>query len=133
MQPSIIARHLRQGLGDYLRTTFPIASPIFSKVIDDLIEKPGGIFRGPFVSVALPFLKGERPTSLFKAFQVPFEPHVHQVKAFHRLLGATPKSTIVATGTGSGKTECFLLPVLEHCWRERQAGRPGIKAILIYP
>ena len=41
------------------------------------------------------------------------------------------RSTIIATGTGSGKTECFLYPILDHCRRE--AGKPGIKAIVIYP
>ena len=37
----------------------------------------------------------------------------------------------MATGTGSGKTECFLYPILDYCLQ--QQGRPGIKAILIYP
>ena len=37
----------------------------------------------------------------------------------------------MATGTGSGKTECFLYPILDHC--RARAGTPGIKAILIYP
>jgi len=37
----------------------------------------------------------------------------------------------VATGTGSGKTECFLYPILDHCYQHR--GEPGVKAILIYP
>jgi DEAD/DEAH box helicase domain-containing protein len=39
----------------------------------------------------------------------------------------------VATGTGSGKTECFLLPLLDHCRLEHAEGSRGIKAILIYP
>ena len=38
---------------------------------------------------------------------------------------------MVATGTGSGKTECFLYPILDYC--RGQAGTPGIKAILVYP
>ncbi|MEA5474527.1 DEAD/DEAH box helicase [Synechococcus sp. CCY9201] len=37
------------------------------------------------------------------------------------------------TGTGSGKTECFLLPLLEHCRLQHAQGQRGIKAILIYP
>ena len=41
------------------------------------------------------------------------------------------RSTVVATGTGSGKTECFLYPILDYC--RQRAGRKGIKAILIYP
>src|SRR6185436_13682162 len=42
-------------------------------------------------------------------------------------------NTIVATGTGSGKTECFLYPVLDHCSRAIKAGERGVKALVIYP
>ncbi|MCD7854253.1 MAG: DEAD/DEAH box helicase [Clostridiales bacterium] len=37
----------------------------------------------------------------------------------------------MATGTGSGKTECFLYPILEYCYRHRR--ERGIKALIIYP
>ncbi len=60
-----------------------------------------------------------------------FTPYRHQRTAFSRLAANAGRSTVVATGTGSGKTECFLYPILDHC-RER-AGTPGIKAIVIYP
>ena len=60
-----------------------------------------------------------------------YSPYLHQERAFARLSGPNPKSTIIATGTGSGKTECFLYPILDHCYRHR--GEPGIKAVLIYP
>ena len=42
-------------------------------------------------------------------------------------------NALVATGTGSGKTECFLYPVLDHCVRAKSAGEQGIKALVIYP
>ena len=41
----------------------------------------------------------------------------------------------MATGTGSGKTESFLLPILERAFRRacrRDAG-PGVRALLLYP
>ncbi len=38
-----------------------------------------------------------------------------------------------ATGTGSGKTECFLLPILAHCLQMQKEAQRGVKAILIYP
>lgn len=38
---------------------------------------------------------------------------------------------MIATGTGSGKTECFLYPILEYCYRH--IGERGIKALIIYP
>jgi DEAD/DEAH box helicase domain-containing protein len=47
-----------------------------------------------------------------------------------RRSAAAPQATLVATGTGSGKTECFLYPILDHC---AAAAGPGIKAIVIYP
>lgn len=57
--------------------------------------------------------------------------NVHQQKAFERLTGSDGRSTLIATGTGSGKTECFLYPILEYCYQHR--GEKGIKAIIIYP
>lgn len=56
---------------------------------------------------------------------------MHQQKAFERLIGDDGRSTLVATGTGSGKTECFLYPILEYCYQHR--GERGIKALIIYP
>ncbi|MDD4778952.1 MAG: DEAD/DEAH box helicase, partial [Fermentimonas sp.] len=60
-----------------------------------------------------------------------YSSYVHQQKAFERLTGEDGRSTLIATGTGSGKTECFLYPILEYCYRHR--GEPGIKALIIYP
>ena len=40
------------------------------------------------------------------------------------------------TGTGSGKTEAFLLPILDRLFREQAAGtlvQPGVRALLLYP
>lgn len=41
-----------------------------------------------------------------------------------------PAATIIATGTGSGKTESFLYPIVDH---SRRTLEPGIEAIVIYP
>jgi len=60
-----------------------------------------------------------------------FVPHRHQELAWQRLQPDVAKPTIIATGTGSGKTECFLYPILDYCRRMR--GTRGIKAIIVYP
>jgi superfamily II DNA/RNA helicase len=52
----------------------------------------------------------------------------HQVEAL-RILGGE-RNLVVATGTGSGKTECFLLPILDHILK---IPGPGLRAIIIYP
>lgn len=60
----------------------------------------------------------------------------HQAKAFEKTIGENPKSIVVSSGTGSGKTECFLLPMLNRMlWNEtpQQLQEPGVRVLLIYP
>ena len=43
---------------------------------------------------------------------------------------------VLSTGTGSGKTEAFLIPILNHLLREEEAGtlnQAGVRALLLYP
>jgi DEAD/DEAH box helicase domain-containing protein len=77
------------------------------------------------VSVSLPFQQGNGP-DCFPQVPLPFPPYLHQEKAIQQLSSATPHNTLVATGTGSSKTECFLLPLLDHCRHEHARGSRGI-------
>lgn len=122
---------MRVALGDYLKATFPMTNPVFQGSIERLIETPGGLFHDPYINVRLPFRIAETEESRFQAVKSDYKPYVHQQLAYDRLLGEDGRSTLVATGTGSGKTECFLYPVLEYCYAHR--GEPGIKALIIYP
>ena len=132
MQPLIVAEQVRQGVADFLATTFPATTPGFETLMADFLATPGKLAQGPYVSIGLPFRKyAGKP--VFDWLEKGFVPHSHQARAFERLVGDEPRSTLIATGTGSGKTECFLYPVLEHCRQQRAAGKRGIKAILIYP
>src|SRR5699024_3110405 len=61
--------------------------------------------------------------------------HRHQEEAIRKAVSHR-RNLIVSTGTGSGKTESFLLPIVDHLLRERDAGtlaRPGVRALLLYP
>jgi ATP-dependent helicase YprA (DUF1998 family) len=64
-----------------------------------------------------------------------FAPYRHQAKAWERLstLHGPARPTLITTGTGSGKTESFLVPVLDHCRRQKALGRGGVKTVLLYP
>lgn len=130
MIPSALAGQLQRGLADFLRFSFWSSTPGMEHVIEDLLAQPGGLLKGPYASLKLPFVPGKSAT-FFPSVPLPFTPHAHQEQAFERLSGPHKRSTLVATGTGSGKTESFLLPILDHCLQDR--GNPGIKAILIYP
>lgn len=64
----------------------------------------------------------------------PFVLHAHQSRALELATGKA-RNIIVATGTGSGKTEAFLLPIVDSLLKERDAGTlsDGIRAVVIYP
>lgn len=58
----------------------------------------------------------------------------HQEMAIRRLV-RDKRNIVVASGTGSGKTEAFLVPILNHLFREKENDEltPGIRALLLYP
>lgn len=66
-------------------------------------------------------------------FKFPKEryPYKHQLKSWRSLLNQK-KSIAVTTGTGSGKTECFMLPVL-HDLYQNSRNTEGVHAIFLYP
>ncbi|MFC1482229.1 DEAD/DEAH box helicase [Myxococcota bacterium] len=130
MIPSALSAQLQQGLTDFLRYSFWSSTHGMDRVIDDLMAEHGGVTKGPYLSVKLPFESGGR-ADFFPDVPLPYPPHAHQTISFERLGRRRKLSTLVATGTGSGKTECFLMPILDYCHRE--TATPGVKAILIYP
>ena len=132
MLPSVVASELEQVAADAIRTAFHPTTPGFRGLIDRFLADRERLLKGPYVSVSLPFQQGSG-RDWFPQIPLPFPPYLHQEKAFLRLSSASPLNTLVATGTGSGKTECFLLPLLDHCRQEQAQGSRGIKAILIYP
>ncbi|WP_245760091.1 DEAD/DEAH box helicase [Pseudomonas graminis] len=65
-------------------------------------------------------------------------PYEHQSQALAAFLGEEAADLVIATGTGSGKTESFLMPVIgslavEGEERPDSAAMPGCRAMLLYP
>jgi ATP-dependent helicase YprA (DUF1998 family) len=137
MLPSLIEGELRAALSEYLGTTFALADDDVRERLEAFLTDPAdGIFRGPYVRLRLPFQQGEHGWQDTLDWAPPaFRPYRHQARAFHRLSSKhdRPSPILVTTGTGSGKTESFLIPVLDHCRRARAAGQQGIKALVLYP
>ena len=69
-------------------------------------------------------------------FDATWKPFSHQLASWQSLL-EKKHSVVVTSGTGSGKTECFMVPVLEDLYREheQQGKKPliGVRAIFLYP
>jgi hypothetical protein len=69
-------------------------------------------------------------------FKAEYYPYTHQLESWNTLLCEEVKSVVVTSGTGSGKTECFMVPVLEDLYREQQIKQEkleGVRAIFLYP
>ena len=139
MLPSLIAREIKSELENFLSSSFPMSTAGFKGegdlgLMEQFLHDPAktdNLLKGPWLEIKLPFRTASSATeSPLTHVQLGFTPYMHQQRSFERLAGLEAQSTLVATGTGSGKTECFLYPILNYCLQER---RKGIKAIIIYP
>lgn len=135
-------------VGDFLRyqlTTYPLADERLHAQMRRLLSlehtRATPLLRGPYISLSRSFRRGAALAELTRAGVVhpflgtlaPFS-HVygHQEAAIRAIVAG--RSTLVATGTGSGKTECFLYPIISRCLTLRDEGAPaGITAVIVYP
>ncbi len=134
-------------LARYITTAAAVSSaraPRLSREVADKCEQ-SELVRGPFVESLPDFEKGgsieelvangalhpgwsalaksEEGRSLWRR-----QLHLHQSAAIGR-----DENYLVATGTGSGKTESFLFPLIDDLMRQDDLERPGVRAILVYP
>jgi hypothetical protein len=102
--------------GPYLEATPPYAP---GRSLRELVDND--VLASGFVNLASAALPLDRPL------------YVHQEQAIRKV--AAGRNVVVATGTGSGKTESFLLPILDSLVREHERGElgPGVRALLLYP
>jgi replicative superfamily II helicase len=138
MRPTLAAEELKRNLTQYLTTTFALADRPARESLERFLNDPAnGMFRGPYLRIRAPFVRVQGDAWRQVLAWAPAEPvpYLHQLQAWQRLNSSDhePEPTLITTGTGSGKTEAFLIPVLDHCRRERAAGKPGVKALLLYP
>ncbi len=85
---------------------------------------------------ASPEETGKAKAMLGGLWDFPYAPYKHQYRCWDVLLNqktgdGRPKSVVVTTGTGSGKTECFMMPLVRDLTRD--SGRGQIRALFIYP
>ena len=134
MIPPVVAHEVIRAPHDFLATGFGPSNPALSHVLEDFLAQDENLVKGPYLSIALPPKLAPEGGESFPEVPLDFTPYRHQRLAHQRLDSAAAqggRSTIVATGTGSGKTEYFLWQILDHC--RRHAGEEGVKAILVYP
>ena len=146
LDPNAFGGHLNATLGRFVATSSPINEIRAAQLATGLRDRIGRLpfVKGPFVEMLPDFEKGESLEAMHgrglldpawsafaaKAPAVWRRPlHVHQHTALTR-----SENYLVATGTGSGKTESFLYPLVDDILRQgdldraRRARDPGLSA-----
>jgi ATP-dependent helicase YprA (DUF1998 family) len=149
MSPSDVYVALHDSYLRYLETSFHLKDKLlleqFRRLLSDKTQPP--LVRQPILEVSPGFKTGsnldqligeEILTSLFRKFDAGtlMRPlYSHQDTVLRKGI-ASKRNLVVATGTGSGKTETFLYPIINHLLRELESGTlntPGVRALLLYP
>ncbi len=79
------------------------------------------------------FVSALSSSSINEDLRFPLErhPYTHQTESWKAMLSGEGKTIVVTTGTGSGKTECFMIPVLQDISRRNE--KNCVQAIFLYP
>lgn len=146
---------IQETLRDYIEATYHVGHPALIAQRRALLEEEGVLFRSPYIESTPRYQTGDRfadldldelVQDLFRSLTTPADdlkaalydpPYKHQAEA---LEWATRdgSSLAVTTGTGSGKTESFLLPMLAKLAREAARSpesfrAPAVRALVLYP
>ena len=148
---------LRDALAEYIEATYHISAPTLIAQRQELLARPEVIHQVPYLESTPRYQTGERFDEMsglhdaaLEAFQLLSKPegelprllydppYKHQSQAITNTL-IHKKNLVVMTGTGSGKTESFLLPILGKFAREAKdkpnafATQPAMRALILYP
>jgi len=143
---------IKRSFIDYISTTFSIADPYYQRLFRKALARDGVIGKGPFLDIGGSYKSGKslkeladngQASKLFRSLEnVPEKDkelkyerplYWHQEEALSRARAGG--NLVVTTGTGSGKTECFLLPILQDLLEQKESGTltRAVRAIIIYP
>jgi hypothetical protein len=147
LNPVILSRAIKDTFADYVATTLSIADERYAELLKAELRKDGIIAKGPYLELGDAYKTGATIRELIangvmsplferlgQGFKLSRPLYVHQELAV--CAAANGDNIIVTTGTGSGKTECFLMPIVNTLLREQELKgylEDGVRAIVIYP
>lgn len=142
--PVLASRIIKEKYLRYLRTIFKIADRNYARQFEDALANDGSFAAGPYLDVTDSFVKGLSIAEMFAQrilapnfdkLNIPYTRplYKHQELAIQKVISG--HNIVVSTGTGSGKTESFLIPIFNHLLSELKSGTitPGVRALIIYP
>lgn len=146
IDPRATSDVIRAAYQRYLRSLLPISEPALATALEAAIMADA-LTKGPILEITPPYRAGAKIEQLItegllhpglRSIASPAMPfdrplHAHQEEALRKVVAG--RNVLVATGTGSGKTESFLLPILNELSRQQAQGAlgPGVRALLLYP
>lgn len=145
LNPILYTENVVRDFLKYQLTAYPFADDNLYSQMRRLLNleqtRRTPLFKGPYVSLSRSFRQGAAIADL--ASENIFHPHLENIAEYPSLYGhqekavraiSQGKTTLISTGTGSGKTECFLYPIISHCLQLKDQNAPkGIVAIIVYP
>ena len=147
--PIVASANIARTYKRYIYSTFKTDRDDYNAQMKKLINEDSGFFtNGPFLQMSYGYKPGTPFTKLIDEglfteefynlgsnhFDVKtFTPWVHQEEAYRKILKGN--NVVISTGTGSGKTKSFLMPIFDSIMRMKSAGQKpvGIKALILYP
>ena len=142
LKPLIATKEIQQKYIDFYKSNFALGKEKLSEKLDGLKEN-NHLWKSPYILISQNYEPGKKSNQLM--LELDIEENLadmlrdeekgikqffkHQENALTNII-KEDKNTIVSSGTGSGKTESFLIPILNHCSKH---GVEGIKAIVVYP
>ena len=135
--PLLATKEIQKSYVNFYKTNFSLGNKELSDQLDKLSEN-NRLWREPFISISQNYIPGGTLEELQSEVNIDDDLvdsipisnlFKHQENAIRNVV-KYERNTIVSSGTGSGKTESFLIPVLNECAKSEME---GIKAVLIYP
>lgn len=133
-----LRRHLREQMSNELgHENCFLADPVLEQTFGwkNGTDTFADLVKQGLLSKQLLDVLAKNPSENYR-FTEDMRPYTHQVQAWKHLLAKQPKSAIVTSGTGSGKTECFMIPILEDLIQKHQQENGaliGVQALFLYP
>lgn len=143
LDPIAAINQPRQDFIRYLLTAYPIKDTALREKLEAQLNQPGIVWQHPYVEGSQPYQVGASLAELVEArilhpaittlFPINRRLYQHQQAAIAAVV-QQQENIVVATGTGSGKTECFLVPMLDRLLKEgEQIATGGVRALILYP
>lgn len=146
--------NLHRALSAYIEATYHISNPSLVDLRRSILDQPGTISQRAYIE-STPIYQGDRKFADLAISQetrdflthlgtkaggrLVFDPpYPHQAEALEIIADPVGRCLLATTGTGSGKTETFLLPILmklanEAATKPEQFSQRAVRSIILYP